>query len=81
MATFKESRNLLLESYNEGVIEEEEYEDYDRFDLANVDPTECKAEFRLVKNMICLFLLKLWEFQTCLNVDSISVYILFNIYV
>ena len=62
----KDARNLLLESYNDGIIDDDEfillyegnfsknpkfpYEDYERFDLDAMDDTECKAEFRFKKN-------------------------------
>ena len=66
MASFKYARNLLLESYIDGIIDEFillyegnfskslkfPYEDYNRFDLDAMDDTECKAEFRLTKNEI-----------------------------
>ena len=71
MASFKETRNLLLESYIDGVIDEDEfllmydantsknpvfpYENYERFSLDNMDPAECKAEFRFEKNDLPLF--------------------------
>ena len=67
MTSFKDARNLLLESYNNGIIDDDEfillyegnfknpefpYEDYERFDLDAMDDTECKAEFRFTKNEI-----------------------------
>ena len=68
MISFKDARNLLLESYNDGIIDDNEfillyegnfsknpefpYEDYERFDLDAMDDTECKAEFRFTKNEI-----------------------------
>ena len=68
MTSFKDARNLLLESYNDGIIDDDEfislyegnfsknpeflYEDYERFDLNAMDETECKAEFRFTKSEI-----------------------------
>ena len=68
MASFKDARNLLLESYDDGIIDDDEYillyeqnfsknpefpyEDYERFDLDAMDDTECKADFRFTKNEI-----------------------------
>ena len=68
MTSFKDARNLLLESYNDSIIDDDEfillyegnfsknpefpYEDYERFDLDATDDTECKAEFRFMKNEI-----------------------------
>ena len=59
MTSFKDARNLLLERYNDGIIDDDEfillykgnfsnnpefpYEDYERFDLDAIDDTECKA--------------------------------------
>ena len=60
MTSFKDARNLLLESYNcillyEGNLSKNPeflYEDYERFDLNAMDETECKAEFRFTKSEI-----------------------------
>ena len=68
MTSFKAPRNLLLESYNDGTIDDDEfvslyegnfsknpefpYEEYEMFDLDAMDDTECKAEFRFRKNEI-----------------------------
>ena len=68
MTSFKAARNLLLESYNDGLIDDDEfillyegnfsknpefpYEDYERFDLDVMDDAECKAEFRFTKSEI-----------------------------
>ena len=68
MTSFKDARNLLLESYNDGIIDDDEfillyegnfsknpeflYEDYERFDLNAMDETECKAKFRFTKSEI-----------------------------
>ena len=68
MTSFKDARNLLLESYNDGIIDDDEfillyegnfsknpefpYEDYERFDVDAMDDTECKAEFHFSKNEI-----------------------------
>lgn len=65
MASFKEVRLLLLDSYLDGEIDEDEFvllydmnrsknpefphESYERFDLDSMDPSECKAEFRFEK--------------------------------
>jgi hypothetical protein len=66
MASFKKTRLLLLDSYNDGLIDEDEFvvlydlnrsknpefphENYERFDLDGMDPAECKAEFRFEKH-------------------------------
>ena len=66
MISFKDARNHILESYNDGIINEfiflDEgnfsknpefpYEDYERFDLDAMEDTEWKAEFRITKNEI-----------------------------
>ena len=68
MTSFKDAWNLLLESHNDGIIDDDEfillyegnflknpefpYEDYERFDLDAMDDTECKADFRFTKNEI-----------------------------
>ena len=68
MTSFKKARNLLLESYNDCIIDDEEffwlyegnfsknpsfpYEDGERFDSDAMDGTKCKAEFRFTKNEI-----------------------------
>ena len=68
MTSFKDARNLLLKSYNDGIIDEDEFillyegnfwknpefpnENYERFDLDAIDDTECKAEIRFTKNEI-----------------------------
>ena len=68
MTCFEAARNLLLESYNDGLIDDDEfillyegnfsknpefpYEDYERFDLDVMDDVECKAEFRFTKSEI-----------------------------
>ena len=68
MTSFKAARNLLLESCNDGLIDDDEfillyegnfsknpefrYEDYERFDLDVMDDAECKAEFRFTKSEI-----------------------------
>ena len=68
MTSFTDARNLLLESYNDGIIDDDEfillyegnfsknpafpYEDCERFDSDAMDDTECKAEFRFTKNEI-----------------------------
>ena len=66
MISFKDARNHLLKSYNDGIINEFiflnegnfsknpefPYEDYERFDLDAMDNTEWKAEFHFTKNEI-----------------------------
>ena len=58
---FKDARNLLLESHNDGIIDDDEFillykgnfsknpefphEAYERLDLDAMDDTECKADF------------------------------------
>lgn len=65
MNTFKNIRNLLLYSYCEGIISDDEflplydayqsknpdfsYQHYTHFNLEDIDPAECKAEFRVEK--------------------------------
>ena len=65
MSTFKEIRHLLLYSYCDGIISDEEflilydayqsknpdfsYECYAPFSLDDIEPAECKAEFRVEK--------------------------------
>ena len=66
MASFAKARDELLVAYDEGTIDAEEfvlsweqndsknpsfpYKDYEKFDLAGMDPVECNAEFRFEKN-------------------------------
>ena len=68
MTSFKDARNLLLESHNDDIIDDDEfillyggnfsknpefpYEDYKRFDLDAMDDIECKADFRFTKSKI-----------------------------
>ena len=67
MASFKSTRNLLLESFDDGVINEDEflllYEaqlprnpdfqyEHVQFNLDEMDDAECMAEFRCQKNDI-----------------------------
>ena len=68
MTSFIDARNVLLKSYNDSIIDDDEFillyegnfsknpeflcEDYERFDLDAMDDTECKAEFRFTKNEI-----------------------------
>ena len=70
MCSFKETREALLVAFDDGVIDEEEflllyeqhtsknpsfsYEDYDKFDLNNIDSASCKADFRVEKNDLVL---------------------------
>jgi hypothetical protein len=66
MASFRDARLMLLDSYDDGLIDEEEllvlydlntsknpvfpYESYERFELTDMDEAECKAEFRFEKS-------------------------------
>ena len=66
MASFRDARIMLLDAFNDNSIDEDEfvllynlntsknpvfpYEVYERFELANVDEAECKAEFRVEKS-------------------------------
>ena len=66
MASFRDARLMLLDSYDDGLIDEEElvmlfdlntsknpvfpYENYGRFELTDMDEAECKAEFRFEKS-------------------------------
>lgn len=66
MASFRDARIMLLDAFNDNSIDEDEfvllynlntsknpvfpYEIYERFELANVDEAECKAEFRVEKS-------------------------------
>ena len=68
MASFREMRNLLLESFDDGDISEDEfvllydantsknpdfpYDCYGKFDLDEMDDSECLAEFRFHKSDI-----------------------------
>ena len=68
MASFREVRDLLLVGYDDGDISEDEllllydlntsknpdfpYECYDKFDLNEMDDSECLAEFRFHKSDI-----------------------------
>ncbi|KXJ18454.1 uncharacterized protein LOC110232447 [Exaiptasia diaphana] len=67
MASFKDTRDALLISYDDGDIDDDEFLllweqftsknpsfpcDYEPFDLDTIDPSECKAEFRVEKNDI-----------------------------
>lgn len=65
MSSFRDARAVLFDSYDDGLIDEDEfvllydlntsknpvfpYENYDVFKLENVDEAECKAEFRVEK--------------------------------
>ena len=65
MSSFRDARMMLFDSYDNGVIDEDEfvflydlntsknpvfpYENYDVFELDNVDGADCKAEFRFEK--------------------------------
>ena len=75
MSSFRDTRNLLLESYSEKVIDDTEffllydmntsenpdfpYWNYDQFDLENISEAECKAEFRFYRNDIYMLADKL----------------------
>ena len=66
MASFRKARNLVLESYCDGLLDDEEFlllydlntsknpefpfDNYERFNLETLDPAECKAEFRFEKS-------------------------------
>lgn len=68
MASFRDTRNAILDSYLDGVIDEDEfmlltqentsknpdfpYNEYGKFDLADLENSECLAEFRFAKNDI-----------------------------
>ena len=68
MATFRKARELLLASFDDGDISEEEflllfdanssknpdfsYQNYEHFDLDGLDESECLAEFRFRKRDI-----------------------------
>ena len=72
MASFRDIRNLLVESFHEGDISEDEflllydvntsknpdfpYECYGSFDLNKMDVSECLAEFRFHKNDVSFLL-------------------------
>ena len=67
MASFRDIRNLLVESFDDGDISEDEflllydantsknpdfpYDCYGSFDLNEMDDSECLAEFRFHKNI------------------------------
>jgi hypothetical protein len=66
MASFRDARMMLLDSFGDGLVDEDEllllydintsknpmfpYKKYEEFKLANVDEVECKAEFRVEKS-------------------------------
>ena len=66
MASFREARLMLLDSYDNGLIDEEElvmlydlntpknpvfpYGNYERFNLTDMDEAECKAELHFEKS-------------------------------
>lgn len=66
MASFRDARMMLFDAYGDGLIDEDEfvllydlntsknpvfpYANYERFELANMDEAECKAEFRFEKS-------------------------------
>jgi len=68
MASFKETRNLVLESYVDGIIDEDDFmllydinqsknpefphENYELFNFDALDPVECVADFRVEKQDI-----------------------------
>ena len=68
MGSFRDTRNVLLESYSENIIDDTEfsllydlntshnpdfpYWNYGQFDLESISAAECKAEFRFYKNDI-----------------------------
>ena len=68
MASFKETRNLVLESYVDGTIDEDDFmllydinqsknpefphENYELFNFDALDPVECVADFRVEKQDI-----------------------------
>ena len=71
MASFKETRNLVLESYVDGTIDEDDFmllydinqsknpefphENYELFNFDALDPVECVADFRVEKQDIPRF--------------------------
>ena len=68
MGSFRDTRNVLLESYSENIMDDTEfsllydlntshnpdfpYWNYSQFDLESISEAECKAEFRFYKNDI-----------------------------
>ena len=66
MSSFREARLMLVDSYDDGLIDEDKmlmlydmntsknpafpYENYDKFELTDIDEAECKAEFRFEKS-------------------------------
>ena len=72
MASFRDIRNLLVESFDDGDISEDEflllydantsknpdfpYDCYGSFDLNEMDDSECLAEFRFHKNDVLVLL-------------------------
>ena len=70
MASFRAAREILLESFDDGEISEDEflvlydvntsknpdfpYKCYGKFDLDEMDESECMAEFRFLKKDIPL---------------------------
>ena len=76
MASFKETRNLVLECYVDGIIDEDDFmllydinqsknpefphENYELFKFDALDPVECAADFFVSKNKIFQGWLMLW---------------------
>ena len=68
MASFKKTRNLVLECYGDGIIDEDDFmllydinqsknpefphENYELFNFDALDPVECVADFRVEKQDI-----------------------------
>ena len=83
MGTFRKARELLLLSYDDGDISEDEflllydvnnsknpdflYQNYEHFDLEELDESECLAEFRFRKRDIPILaeVMRLPDSNTC----------------
>ena len=68
MTSFRDTREVVVQCYDEGLVDDDEfillyeanisknpefpYEEYERFDLEEMDDAECKAEFRFAKRDI-----------------------------
>ena len=65
MTSFRDAREVVVQCYDEGLVDDDEfillyeanisknpefpYDEYERFDLQEMDDAECKAEFRFAK--------------------------------
>ena len=87
MASFKKVQEMLCLGLVEEIIDEEEFvllydtyrprnlpfphSAYEKFSLANKDPAECKADFRVEKRDIPLLVDECWQFLVCMTIWKI----------